>query len=109
MDYYEFQGLAGFSQRVARIKQNASCCFGNSLFSTKGLKKMNILRLPSVEEIKKYSSLNGYFEVWNKFYTTCPDCGEPVPLDSKVTRIDLHKDETKRVKFCGDDCCAKAK
>ena len=70
---------------------------------------MNILKLPSVEEIKKYSSLNGYFEVWGRFYTTCPNCGEPVPLDSQVSRIDLHKDENKRIKYCGAGCCAKVK
>lgn len=68
---------------------------------------MNILKLNSVDEIKEYSSLNGYFEVLGRFYTTCPNCGNPVALDWHVTRVDLARDANtfERINFCNCNCC----
>lgn len=70
---------------------------------------MNILKLNSVDEIKEYSSLNGYFEVDGKFYTTCPNCGNPIALDRHVTRVDLLRDANtlERISFCDAICCYK--
>lgn len=67
---------------------------------------MNILKLNSVDEIKEYSSLNGYFEVDGRFYTTCPNCGYPIALDWHVTRVDLLRDTDtlERLRFCSADC-----
>lgn len=67
---------------------------------------MNILKLNSVEEIKEYSSLNGYFEVEGRFYTTCPNCGKPIALDRHVTRVDLLRDNDtlERLEFCSVQC-----
>ena len=68
---------------------------------------MDVVKLNSVNEIKEYSSLNGYFEVNGKFYTTCPNCGEPLALDKHVTRVDLARDVNtlERVNFCNCNCC----
>jgi hypothetical protein len=66
------------------------------------------LKLPSVEEIKKYSSLNVYFEVWGRLYTTCQNCGEPIMLDT-ISKTKLILEKNKRILFCGGDCCAKTK
>ena len=67
---------------------------------------MNILKLNSVEEIKQYNTLIGYFEVDGKFYTTCPNCGNPIALDRHVTRVDLLRDNDtlERLEFCSVQC-----
>lgn len=67
---------------------------------------MNILKLNSVEEIKQYNTLIGYFEVDGRFYTTCPNCGNPIALDRHVTRVDLLRDNDtmERLEFCSADC-----
>jgi hypothetical protein len=60
---------------------------------------MNILKLNSIDEIKDYKDLPGYFEVDLQLYATCEKCGQPVLLEN-TNKIELLKEDNKRVVVC---------
>ena len=68
---------------------------------------MEVIRLNTVEEIKNSLKTNCCFEVNNKLYTTCPNCGAVVQFDKYTTKKDLINTGIilERKTFCNVQCC----
>lgn len=63
------------------------------------------MEIIEVEKFEQMINSSVYYELGNKYYARCWNCGTPVEIDYHRTAADLHRDEIgEEVYFCGENC-----